>query len=256
MLLRTHTSAHQNELLKNAVHSFCVVGDVYRKDQVDATHYPVFHQMEAVRLYKIEDLRKIAEEWLASGKFSGAEGPVYERQNQDYQYFEEILQSNDILVRMMIDDLKETHQNLMKFMLKDQSLEYRWNPDYFPFTEPSYEMEIYLKNRWLEVLGSGIVHKDVLVNAGIDPKQYIGWASGVGLERIAMILFDIPDIRLFWSKDERFLSQFEKDKISKFKPFSKYPSCFKDIAFYVSSILPSCPSPRLLLSKRTRSIRS
>jgi phenylalanyl-tRNA synthetase alpha chain len=221
-------------LLKNGVHNFCVVGDVYRKDEIDATHYPVFHQMEAVRLYKVEDLKKVAAEWLSSGKLAGIQGMPFERQNQEYQYFSEIVEGNDLLVRLVVDDLKETHQNLMKFILKDETIQYRWNPDYFPFTEPSFEMEIYLKNRWLEVLGSGIVHKEVLQNAGVDPNKYLGWASGIGLERIAMILFDIPDIRLFWSQDERFLKQFTKDKVSKFKPFSKYPSCFKDIAFYVA----------------------
>ena len=60
----------------------------------------------------------------------------------------------------------------------------------------------------------------------------VGWAFGLGLERIAMVLFDIPDIRLFWSKDVRFLSQFEKGEILKFIPFSKYPSCYKDISFW------------------------
>lgn len=207
---------------------------MYRKDEIDATHYPVFHQMEAVRLYKVEDLKKVAAEWLSSGKLAGIQGMPFERQNQEYQYFSEIVEGNDLLVRLVVDDLKETHQNLMKFILKDETIQYRWNPDYFPFTEPSFEMEIYLKNRWLEVLGSGIVHKEVLQNAGVDPNKYLGWASGIGLERIAMILFDIPDIRLFWSQDERFLKQFTKDKVSKFKPFSKYPSCFKDIAFYVA----------------------
>jgi phenylalanyl-tRNA synthetase alpha chain len=78
-----------------------------------------------------------------------------------------------------------------------------------------------------------VVHKGVLANANISSQEYAGWASGIGLERFAMIMFEIPDIRLFWSEDQRFLSQFEQDKITKFKPFSKYPSCFKDISFYV-----------------------
>lgn len=60
----------------------------------------------------------------------------------------------------------------------------------------------------------------------------IGWAYGLGLERIAMVLYSIPDIRLFWSTDERFLSQFEQGKISTFQPYSKYPSCFKDVSFW------------------------
>lgn len=63
----------------------------------------------------------------------------------------------------------------------------------------------------------------------------IGWAFGVGLERVAMLLFGIPDIRLFWSKDARFLSQFSEGKITRYVPFSKHPPCFKDIAFWLRS---------------------
>lgn len=236
LLLRTHTSAHQHEILKHGVKAFCVLGDVYRKDEIDATHYPVFHQMEAVRLYRIEDLRNHALKLLSENKYGGASAQVNELEGKDYDYFGEIVDTNNIVMRLVIDDLKETHQQLMKYLFKDMNLEQRWNPDYFPFTEPSFELEIHLKDRWLEVLGSGIVHRQVLENAGIDPKEYIGWASGVGLERLAMILFDIPDIRLFWSRDERFISQFTKDKVTKFKAFSKYPSCFKDVSFYVRYI--------------------
>lgn len=61
----------------------------------------------------------------------------------------------------------------------------------------------------------------------------IGWAFGLGLERIAMVLFSIPDIRLFWSQDERFLSQFQAGKITTFKPYSKYPACYKDVSFWL-----------------------
>lgn len=66
---------------------------------------------------------------------------------------------------------------------------------------------------------------------GVPHKQ--GWAFGLGLERIAMVLFSIPDIRLFWSQDERFLSQFRENEISTFKPYSKYPECYKDLAFWL-----------------------
>lgn len=71
--------------------------------------------------------------------------------------------------------------------------------------------------------------------AGKPSTQYIGWASGLGIERLAMLLFEIPDIRLFWSKDPRFLSQFEKGKIQKFQPFSKYPQVWKGVSFWVDS---------------------
>jgi phenylalanyl-tRNA synthetase alpha chain len=62
----------------------------------------------------------------------------------------------------------------------------------------------------------------------------VGWAFGIGLDRLAMVLFGVPDIRLFWSKDQRFLKQFEPGKVSLFKPFSKFPECYKDVAFWVN----------------------
>mmetsp|Transcript_18849 Transcript_18849/g.3048 ORF Transcript_18849/g.3048 Transcript_18849/m.3048 type:complete len:85 (-) Transcript_18849:220-474(-) len=83
------------------------------------------------------------------------------------------------------------------------------------------------------MLGSGILEPGVFQNAGFDDRKY-GWAFGLGLERWAMRLFDIPDIRLFWSEDQRFLGQFSIEKgITKFKEFSKYPSCYKDISFWI-----------------------
>jgi phenylalanyl-tRNA synthetase alpha chain len=66
----------------------------------------------------------------------------------------------------------------------------------------------------------------------IGNEDKIGWAFGLGLERIAMVLFDIPDIRQFWSTDERFLSQFKSGQITTFQPYSKYPSCYKDVSFW------------------------
>lgn len=71
----------------------------------------------------------------------------------------------------------------------------------------------------------------IFVRTGVGHKQ--GWAFGLGLERIAMVLFSIPDIRLFWSQDDRFLSQFRAGEISTFKPYSKYPECYKDLAFWL-----------------------
>lgn len=238
IILRTQTSAHQIEMLSRGKKAFCVLGDVYRKDEIDATHYPVFHQMEALRLFKVSDLRDYASDALSKSYQDRGYSITEDIQNQNYKYFttraENVMeeQQNSFIRRLLIDDLKETHENLMKYLFPNQS-DMRWNPDRFPFTEPSYEMEVLLKGKWLEVLGSGIVHKGVLQNAGVDPNKYIGWASGVGLERLAMIMFNIPDIRLFWSTDPRFLNQFEQDLISEFKPFSKYPSCFKDVSFFL-----------------------
>ena len=114
-----------------------------------------------------------------------------------------------------------------------QDIELRWNSDYFPFTEPSFEVEVKYMGNWLEVLGSGVIHDDVLRNSGLDPDKKAGWAFGLGLERLAMILFSIPDIRLFWTQDDRFLSQFKAGTITTFEPYSKYPPCYKDVSFWL-----------------------
>jgi len=115
-------------------------------------------------------------------------------------------------------------------------VEKRWNEDYFPFTEPSYELDIFYEEDWLEVLGCGVIHHEVLQNAGLDPAKVHGWAFGIGLERIAMVLFGINDIRLFWSDDKRFSQQFDESAFAnkvKFKPFSKYPPVKKDISMWI-----------------------
>ena len=77
-----------------------------------------------------------------------------------------------------------------------------------------------------------MVHFDIMKNLGLPNHQ--AWAFGVGLERLAMVMFDIPDIRLFWSRDHRFLDQFTAGKVTQFKPFSKYEMCYKDVSFFTS----------------------
>jgi phenylalanyl-tRNA synthetase alpha chain len=85
----------------------------------------------------------------------------------------------------------------------------RFRPSYFPFTEPSAEVDVLSESgRWLEVLGCGMVHPNVLANAGIDPEKYTGYAFGMGVERLAMLSFGIDDIRLLFENDLRFLGQF------------------------------------------------
>lgn len=111
----------------------------------------------------------------------------------------------------------------------------RWGEDYFPFTHPSFELEIFYENDWLEVLGCGVIHPEILSLANRPPSD-IGWAFGLGLERLAMVLFSIPDIRLFWTEDLRFHSQFESGDIVTFEPYSKYPPCFKDVSFWIPDI--------------------
>ncbi|CAN0892261.1 Phenylalanine--tRNA ligase, chloroplastic/mitochondrial [Linum grandiflorum] len=89
------------------------------------------------------------------------------------------------------------------------------------------------KEKWMEVLGCGVTEQVILRDNGQPDK--VAWAFGLGLERLAMVLFDIPDIRLFWSSDKRFISQFVKGQMGiKFKPFSKYPKCDKDMTFWIN----------------------
>tara|TARA_B100000989_G_scaffold252237_1_gene200411 strand:- start:5631 stop:6614 length:984 start_codon:yes stop_codon:yes gene_type:complete len=105
-------------------------------------------------------------------------------------------------------DLKETLYYFAREMFGDKT-EVRFRPSYFPFTEPSAEMDIKWKNGWLEVLGSGLVDPSVLENCNIDPKIYSGFAFGMGIERIAMLKYGINDLRLFSENDKRFLEQFK-----------------------------------------------
>ena len=109
-------------------------------------------------------------------------------------------------------------------------VKYRFNPDTFPYTHPSLEMEIDKGDgRWVEVLGSGVVKGSVLENHGIDSSKWNGWAFGFGLERLAIISMDLPDIRLLWSQDERVKRQLKLG--NKFKEVSKYPPITRDISF-------------------------
>lgn len=204
-LLRTHTSAHQSQHLRSGVDAFLCCGDVYRRDEIDATHYPAFHQMEGVKLM----------DPVAMNGADGLNG-------------EQWLQSPEC--QLIEADLKETLEGLMDHLFGPTQK--RWNDDFFPFTQPSFELEIYHNDEWMEVLGCGVIHEQVLNLSNRSDRR--GWAFGLGLERLAMILFKIPDIRLFWSDDERFHSQFEEGKIVEFQPYSKYPPVFKDIAFWIS----------------------
>jgi phenylalanyl-tRNA synthetase alpha chain len=91
----------------------------------------------------------------------------------------------------------------------EKKLEVRFRPSYFPFTEPSAEVDIMSENGWLEVLGCGMVHPKVLANVGVDSEKYTGLAFGMGVERLAMLRHGIDDIRIFFENDLRFLEQFK-----------------------------------------------
>jgi len=114
-----------------------------------------------------------------------------------------------------------------------QQVKYRFNTDTFPYTDPSLEMEIDKDGKWLEVLGAGVVKGSVLEKLSVDSAKYNGWAFGFGLERLAMISMELPDIRLLWSQDERVKKQLHLG--NKFKEVSKYPPITRDISFIVDS---------------------
>ena len=102
-------------------------------------------------------------------------------------------------------------KGLLNDFLEDffgEKVELRFRPSYFPFTEPSAEADIRWNKNWLEVLGCGMVHPNVLKGVGVDTKEYSGFAFGLGVERMAMLKYDIPDLRAFFENDLRFLRQF------------------------------------------------
>ena len=101
---------------------------------------------------------------------------------------------------------------LYDFLLNffEEDLEIRFRPSFFPFTEPSAEVDVKGKNgKWLEVLGCGMVHPQVLISAGVDPEVYSGFAFGLGVERFAMLRYGVNDLRAFFENDVRFLKQFK-----------------------------------------------
>lgn len=177
IILRTHTSPVQIRYMKHHRPPIKIIspGKAFRKDEPDATHTPVFSQIE---------------------------GLLVDR-------------------GIHFSHLKGTLELFIKSFF-GQDVNLRFRPGYFPFTEPSAEVDIscFLCNGsnpdcrickgtgWLEILGSGMVHPQVLKNCDIDPDEYSGFAFGMGIERITMLKYGINDIRLFYDNDLRFLKQF------------------------------------------------
>lgn len=112
-------------------------------------------------------------------------------------------------------------------------IQYRFNADTFPYTDPSIEMEIEVNGNWVEVLGAGLVQPKVLDNLGVNSQTWNGWAFGFGLERLAILSMDLPDIRLLWSGDARVRRQLVLGQ--KYKEVSKYPPITRDISFVVKN---------------------
>ncbi|EEB07527.1 phenylalanyl-tRNA synthetase [Schizosaccharomyces japonicus yFS275] len=242
--LRTHTSAHQPDhfrLLKESrgiSTSFLITADTYRKDEVDACHYPVFHQTEGAFVAKPDDQSLLLHEVESVQYFLKQHSvSVYDETSIDES---NTLQNSALHthehVQLFSEHLKWTimkaiYQLLLTAPESQKQIAFRWTNDSFPFTQPSYQLEVLWNDKWLELLGAGIVQERLLLDA--DLQHSVGWAFGIGLERLAMLLYQIPDIRLFWSHDKRFLSQFQPGRITAFRPFSKYPICFKDVSFWL-----------------------
>jgi phenylalanyl-tRNA synthetase alpha chain len=256
-MLRTHTSAHEVETYKQGLDRWLISADVYRRDEIDASHYPVFHQMEGTQVWPsneldtIKDLNAKLEQELASCPLIIEDETTISTSNpyqptHDPRHAEEITKHLKHSLNSLILRLFGSQQ------LKGEPLRVRWIEAFFPFTSPSYEVEVWWNGEWLELLGCGVVQQKTLDQAGrslflfhhylffdwattLTPGQShkAGWAFGLGLERIAMVLFNIPDIRLFWSSDARFLSQFKSGQITQFQPYSKYPPCYKDMSFWL-----------------------
>lgn len=130
------------------------------------------------------------------------------------------------------DDLKEVLANVVKAAFGPE-VKYRFNDDNFPYTHSSLEMEVDKDGQWIEVLGAGLVNPEVLKRLKVDPEQYNGWAFGFGLERLAIIGMELPDIRLLWSEDPRVVKQLKLGQ--KFEAVSKFPPVIRDISFIVKN---------------------
>lgn len=257
-LLRTHTSAHEAAIFKaNQSNGYLISADVYRRDEVDRSHYPVFHQMEGARLW---DRARVPNGDIAAAVWADLDAlpkhtikvedpnPPHHPERNPLQALHHspaeaeaigahLKRSLELMVVEIFSRAKAAAARSDP-NYKDEPLRVRWVEAYFPFTSPSWELEVYYAGDWLEVLGCGVTQQSMYINAG-QPQQ-LGWAFGIGLDRIAMLLFNIPDIRLFWSQDQRFLSQFagvseDLNKLKRFVPFSKHPECYKDVSFWLRS---------------------
>src|SRR5271156_3346761 len=278
-VLRTHTSAHQlhafsrlatrssttGETQQAGYSGYTICADVFRRDSIDRSHFPVFHQMEGAHTwgYKPSKTKQDSRYELFKRRKNEIARDLYDLPSHGLKVQDLNLpfhkdnpaqaKHDHEEVRLMAKHLKKSLEILVAKVLtqardaggsmvgtSQEPLEVRWIDAYFPFTSPSWELEVFWQGEWLELLGCGIVKQELLEKAGCGDK--IGWAWGIGIERLAMLLFGIPDIRLFWSQDERFLSQFKEGTITKYEPFSKYPECYKDVAFWISAA-PAAATP-------------
>ncbi|AOW03055.1 hypothetical protein B0I72DRAFT_114393 [Yarrowia lipolytica] len=253
-LLRTHTSAHEVHCFQHTkTPGFFVTADVYRRDTIDRTHYPAFHQMEGARTWKREDypseealiekLRADVAAIPATNLIVEDVDQVSHPENPKSPYMSDtetelVAAHLKKSIELLVGDIFERAKVAAKVAGStdpdlEKPLKVRWVETTFPWTTPSWEIEVWWKGDWLECCGCGLVRDHVYSASGLDKHTHFGWAFGLGLERLAMILFGIPDIRLFWSLDQRFLSQFKPNEITAFKSWSKYPGTDRDVAFWL-----------------------
>lgn len=180
------------------------------------------------------EIKKLIEEKKPIGFFSF--GKVYRKDEIDRNHMNVFHQMDGGFLipksqkEIKIEDLQNVLTHIAKAVFGPQ-IEYRFNPDTFPYTDPSLEMEVKIGERWVEVLGCGIMTDLVIKNLGLNPEEWSNWAFGFGLERLAIISMDLPDIRLFWSEDTRVVKQLKLGQ--KFVEVSKYPPIVRDISFIV-----------------------
>lgn len=166
-------------------------------------------------------------------------GTVYRRDEIDWQHSNVLHHIDGLFIcdksikNISEQDLKDILTEVAE-ALYGKEVESRFNIDRFPYTDPSIEMEIKWDDKWVEILGAGIPHPQVIKNLGLDSEKYTGWAFGFGADRLAMIKMRIPDIRLLRSDDPRVTKQYSSLE-NIYEPVSKYPAVVRDISFVVDA---------------------
>lgn len=137
-------------------------------------------------------------------------GKVYRRDDDDQYHSHQFMQLEGLVIgpNITLADLKGTLLSVIRHFLGNDK-EIRLRPSYFPFTEPSVEVDVYDGNKYIEILGAGMVHPNVLKMGGYNPDEVQGFAFGIGIERMAMLKYEVDDIRNFYTNDIRFLNQFK-----------------------------------------------
>lgn len=197
-MLRSHTSAHVSDMVAMGYDKFLCTGDVYRRDAYDNTHAPVFYQMEIQKLCTREELFGNDDCDIFDVSDRESKGETLEEKRQCAHTVE--------AVAAMTSNMKKVLEDVVLGELLGRDVKYRWKDYYCQFGCPDQEMEVMFNDEWLEIIAGGLLKQEILDKAGAVDK--IGWNCGIGLDRIAMILYNIPDIRLLWSRNGKFMSQF------------------------------------------------